>query len=154
MKAVLVSAAAMLLALAAGAGQEKPAPEKAKDPRFPEGYTIPVEEAQRPNPVKVTETSIAAGARFYSTQCAMCHGKTGDGKGDLAEQMGLKMPDWRKPESLQKFTDGELFYILTNGMGKMPAEGDRTPDEKKWNVINYLRSISKSKEGEKPAPKP
>ena len=64
------------------------------------------------------------------------------------------MPDCRKPETLAKFSDGELFYILTNGMGKMPAEGDRTPDEKKWNVINYMRSLSKPKEGGTPAPKP
>jgi len=154
MKAVLVSTAALLVALAAGAVQQKPAEEKPKDARFPEGYSIPAEEAQRANPVKPTEASVAAGARFYSSQCAMCHGKDGDGKGDLAEQMELKLPDYRKPESLGKFTDGELFYILTKGMGKMPPEGDRTPDEKKWNVINYLRSLSKPKEGEKPAPKP
>ena len=154
MRAFWVVAAAFCVTVAAGAGQEKPAGEKAKDPRLPEGYTIPAKEAQAANPVKPTEASIAAGGKFYSSQCAMCHGKGGDGKGDLAQQMELKMPDYRKPESLAKFTDGELFYILTNGMGKMPAEGDRTPEEKKWNVINYLRSLSKSNEGEKPAAKP
>jgi mono/diheme cytochrome c family protein len=154
MKAVLVSTAALLVALAAGAFQQKPSEEKPKDSRFPEGYTIPEKDAQMANPVKPTEASLAAGGKFYSSQCAMCHGKGGDGKGDLAEQMGLKMPDYRKPGSLAKFTDGELFYILTNGMGKMPAEGDRTPDEKKWNVINYLRSLSKAKEGEPAASKP
>ena len=154
MKAFLVSAAALCLAFAAGAGQEKPAAEKAKDSRLPEGYTIPATDAQLANPVKPTEASIAAGAKFYSSQCAMCHGKDGDGKGDLAQQMELKIPDYRKPESLAKFTDGELFYILSKGMGKMPPEGDRTPEEKKWNVINYLRSLSRSKEGEKSAPKP
>jgi mono/diheme cytochrome c family protein len=154
MRTLLAGAAALGLALAAGAGQEKPAGEKAKAPRFPEGYSIPAKDAQLPNPVKPTEASIAAGARFYSSQCAMCHGKDGDGKGDLAQQMELKIPDYRKPESLAKFTDGELFYILSNGMGKMPAEGNRTPDEKKWNVINYLRSLSKSREGGSAAPKP
>jgi len=154
MRAFLAGAAAVCLAVAAGAGQEKPAGTKGKDPRFPEGYTIPEKDAQLPNPVKPTEISIAVGAKFYSSQCSMCHGKDGDGKGDLAEQMGLKLPDYRKPESLAKFTDGELFYILTNGMGKMPAEGNRTPEEKKWNVINYLRSLSKAKEGGAPETKP
>ena len=142
MRGALVFSAVLCVAIAAGARQDK-----GKDTRFPEGYTIPEKDAEMSNPVKPTEGSIAAGGKFYSSQCAMCHGKTGDGKGDLAEQMGLKMPDYRRPESLAKFTDGELFYILTNGMGKMPAEGDRTPDEKKWNVINYLRSLSKQKEG-------
>jgi len=154
MRAFLAGAAVLCLAVVAGAGQEKPAAEKEKGSRLPEGYTIPAKDAQLPNPVKPTEASIAAGGRFYSSQCAMCHGKDGDGKGDLAQQMELKIPDYRKPESLAKFTDGELFYILTNGMGKMPAEGDRTPEEKKWNVINYLRSFSKPKEAGTPAPKP
>lgn len=149
-----VGAAAVCLAVAASAGQEKPAAEKAKDPRFPEGYSIPAKDAQMPNPAKPTEASVAAGGKYYSSQCAMCHGKDGDGKGDLAQQMQLKMLDLRKHESLGKFTDGELFYILTNGMGKMPAEGDRTPDEKKWNVINYLRSLSKAKEEGTPPAKP
>ncbi len=149
MRGALVFSAVLCVAIAAGARQDK-----GKDARFPEGYAIPEKDAQMSNPVKPTEGSIAAGGKFYSSQCAMCHGKEGDGKGDLAEQMGLKMPDYRKPESLAKFTDGELFYILTNGMGKMPAEGDRTPDEKKWNVINYLRSLSRQKEGGTEGAKP
>ena len=154
MKPVLAAAAAVFLALFAHTGQQKPEDAKPKESRPPEGYTIPAEDAQRANPVKPTESSIAAGGKFYSSQCAMCHGTDGDGKGDLAVQMELKMLDYRQPESLAKFTDGELFYILTKGKDKMPAEGDRTPDEKKWNVINYLRSLAKPKAGEKPAPKP
>ena len=154
MKPVLAAAAAVFLALSAHTGQQKPEEAKPKESRPPEGYTIPVEDAQRANPVKPTESSIAAGGKFYSSQCAMCHGKDGDGKGDLAVQMELKMLDYRQPESLAKFSDGELFYILTKGKDKMPAEGDRTADEKKWNVINYLRSLAKPKAGEKPAPKP
>ena len=154
MKPFLFSAAAMFVAIAVAAGQQKAAPEKTKDSHLPAGYTIPAQEVQRANPVKPTEVSIAAGAKYYSSQCAMCHGKDGDGKGDLAVQMELKISDYRKPESLAPFTDGELFYILTNGMGKMVGEGERTPEEKKWNVINYLRSLSKTNEKEKPAANP
>ena len=145
MRAIFASSAIALLALAASAGQQNPAPEKSKEPHLPPGYVIPEQEVKRENPVKPTEASIAAGGKFYSTQCAMCHGKDGDGKGELAAQMELKMRDLRKAESLAAFTDGELFYILTNGMGKMIGEGDRTPEAKKWNVINYMRSLSKPK---------
>lgn len=154
MKWLFISAAAAFLALVGGAGQQTPTPDKPKSSHLPEGYTIPEQAAQHPNPVKPTETSIAAGAKFYSSQCAMCHGKNGDGKGDLAVELGLNILDYRKPESLAPYTDGELFYILTNGMGKMPGEGDRTPEPKRWSVINYLRSLSKGKQGAKPAPRP
>ena len=87
MRAFLASAAGVFLALAAGAAQQASAPEKSKDNHLPAGYTIPAQEVQRANPVKPTEISIAAGAKYYSSQCAMCHGKDGDGKGDLAVQL-------------------------------------------------------------------
>jgi len=154
MKSIHVMVAAGLLAAlcVAAAPQDKSAAAKKQDPRFPEGYSIPEKEAQRANPVKPTEAGLAAAKKYYASQCAMCHGKEGDGKGDLAVTMELKIPDYRKPESLAKFTDGELFYIYTKGMGKMPAEEDRTSDEMKWQVINFLRAMAKPEPA--PAPKP
>ena len=156
MRQILAVAAAGLLVALCGmaAPQQKPGAGSKQDARLPEGYSIPPEAAKRANPLKPTEPVLAAAKKYYSSQCAMCHGKDGDGKGDLAEDMQLKIQDYRKPESLAKFTDGELFYILTNGMGKMPAEGDRTPDDGKWGVILYLRSLAKAEPEQKPAPKP
>jgi hypothetical protein len=29
--------------------------------------------------------------------------------------MKLNLKDWRNPDSLAKMTDGELFYVITNG---------------------------------------
>ena len=45
----------------------------------------------------------------------MCHGKDGDGNGDLATDMKLKLLDYRDPASLKDLTDGDLFYIIKNG---------------------------------------
>ena len=58
----------------------------------------------------------------------MCHGPKGDGKGDIVDSMKLTMHDWREPASLEGKTDGELFYIITKGKGKMMGEGDRVPE--------------------------
>ena len=52
---------------------------------------------------------------MYGYHCAMCHGKDGDGKGDLAEQMKLNLKNWPNASSISKYTDGELFYVVTNG---------------------------------------
>lgn len=74
----------------------------------------------------------------------MCHGKDGDGKGDLAAQMKLELNDWCNPSSISKLTDGELFCIITNGRGKMVGgEGDRTKEEVRWNLVNLVRSFGK-----------
>jgi len=61
--------------------------------------------------------------------------------------MKLQLSDWQNPESISKYTDGALFYIITNGRGKMVGgEGDRTKEEVRWNLVNLVRSFGKKKE--------
>jgi mono/diheme cytochrome c family protein len=144
---VIASASVLLLGLAAGSlaglaktrearsqvqqGNETPAP-------------IPPEDAARKNPVKATPEGTAAAKKLFGYHCAMCHGVDGDGKGDLAVEMKLNLKDWRDPNALAKMTDGELFYIVTNGRGKMTGgEGDRTSEEARWNLVNYVRAFGK-----------
>jgi mono/diheme cytochrome c family protein len=115
---------------------------------------IPPEEAARKNPVPSTPEGLAEARRFYKYQCTMCHGENGDGKGDLVETMKLKMNDWRDASSMEGRTDGELFYILTNGRGAMVGEGDRTKEVIRWNLINLVRSFSKKDSKEKAAETP
>jgi mono/diheme cytochrome c family protein len=106
---------------------------------------IPQEEVDRKNPIELNSASIAEGKRLYSaTDCALCHGKDGDGKGVLAKDINMNLHDWRKPESLAHFTDGELSYLVLKGKGRMPAyEGKETP-EQVWHIVDYLRSMPAS----------
>lgn len=107
-------------------------------------YAIPLDAAQKANPVKPTTASLARAKQIYGYDCALCHGEKGDGKGDLAGDMKAKMLDYRDPASLKGMTDGELFYIIYKGKGQMtPEEGRAKPDEV-WNLVLYLRSMSKS----------
>ena len=103
---------------------------------------IPQEEVDRKNPVESNPASIAEGKRLYgATDCALCHGKDGDGKGVLAKDINMNLHDWRKPESLLHVTDGELSYLVLKGKGRMPAyDGKETP-EQVWQIINYVRSM-------------
>lgn len=126
----------------------KPAPASSSTAEF----KIPPEAAKLPNPVKPTPSSLAQGKKSYGYDCAVCHGKDGDGKGDLAGDMNLKLADYREPAALKDFTDGELFYIIKNGKGQMTGEGDRAKSEEIWNLVNYIRSLAK-KGGAAP-PKP
>ncbi|HKW60916.1 MAG TPA: c-type cytochrome [Candidatus Acidoferrum sp.] len=106
------------------------------------------DDVAKKNPVASTAESLAEARKFFGYNCAMCHGKTGDGKGDLAADMKLELRDWRDPASLEKLTDGELFWIITNGKGKMPGEGDRDREKMRWNYVNLVRSFAKKGVGE------
>jgi mono/diheme cytochrome c family protein len=120
---------------------------KSQDPQEAPPAPIPAEAAAKKNPVKPTSEGITAARKLYGYHCAMCHGAEGDGKGELATDMKLKLKDWRDANSLAKMTDGELFYIVTNGRGKMVGgEGDRTSEETRWNLVNLVRSFAKKED--------
>jgi mono/diheme cytochrome c family protein len=104
------------------------------------------------NPVKPTPDSIAQGKKVYGYDCAMCHGVDGDGKGDLAVDMKLKLLDYRDPASLKDKTDGDLFRVIQKGKDAMPQEGDRAKPDGIWNLVNYVRSFAKKDETPKDKP--
>jgi mono/diheme cytochrome c family protein len=126
----------------------EPSPSQEKS-GSPESKMSP-EEAARKNPVTPTPEGLAEVRKLFGYNCAMCHGKTGDGKGDLVADMKLELHDWRDASSIEKMTDGELFWIISNGKGKMPGEGDRTAEKVRWNFVNLVRSFAKKSAGDKP----
>ncbi len=147
--ALLVALAGSALA-APQAAQEPSPPSQAKPAAPPEvSFVIPTEAAQKTNPVKATPESVEAGKRLFVTQCAMCHGKEGDGKGDLAVELKWEVKDWRNPETLKDKTDGALFYLLTAGKGHMPGQEKRMTDTQKWNLVNFIRSLARRGEESK-----
>jgi mono/diheme cytochrome c family protein len=111
-------------------------------PAAPHPAAMSAEDKARKNPVKFTENSVARGKKIYITQCALCHGDKGDGKGELASDMKLTMPDFTKPDTLKDRTDGEIFTIIGTGQDPMPPQAGRMTDERRWNLVNYLRAVS------------
>jgi mono/diheme cytochrome c family protein len=109
------------------------------------------EDVAKKNPIAPTAEGLAEARKLYGYDCAMCHSKNGDGKGDLAADMKLELRDWRDASTLEKMTDGELFFIISNGKGKMTGgEGDRSTEKMRWNLVNLVRSFGKKGAGEKP----
>ena len=104
---------------------------------------IPPEAANQSNPVKPSPESLAKGKKIYGWDCAACHGKEGDGKGEITDLKG--MVDFTDPAVLKGYTDGELFYIIQKGKGDMPPEGARAKPDDLWNLVNYIRSFAKKK---------
>jgi mono/diheme cytochrome c family protein len=113
----------------------------------PESGTVSATASVAPNtqnPVKATAASQDKAKALFAVDCAMCHGDNGNGKSDLATSMNLTLPDFTDPKTLANMQDWELFNIIRGGKDKMPPEGvGRANDAEIWNVIIYLRSLSK-----------
>jgi YHS domain-containing protein/cytochrome c5 len=105
-------------------------------------WMAPKEEAAKPNPVAATEASIARGKELYVEKCAICHGQGGGGDGALAASLEPKPADLTGTVT-RMHPDGDLFYKISKGKGVMPAWEPTLSGEDRWNLVNFIRSLSK-----------
>ena len=128
--------------------QEKPAETPvaatttppATSPAAASPATAPV---KKDNPVKSSPEVLAAAKKVFGYDCAMCHGDSGNGKGDLVESMSLKMKDWHDPAVLSGISDGDIYDLIVKGKDKMVGEGDRLAPAKVWGLVHYVRSFQR-----------
>jgi mono/diheme cytochrome c family protein len=113
-----------------------------EQPGSTEKWTAPAAEARKKNPVAVSESSLAAGQKIYVKRCVACHGKTGNGDGPDAADLGIHPAKLSDP-LIREETDGALFWKITVGKKPMPNYGSRLSPTDRWNVINYLRSLAR-----------
>lgn len=105
---------------------------------------VPSGDRDRKNPVPRTAEVVAFGMGHYADHCAACHGNDGSGETAIGVGMYPKPPDMRLPPT-QSLTDGELFYIIENGirLTGMPAWGDGTTEgaQGSWHLVHLIRKL-------------
>jgi cytochrome c oxidase cbb3-type subunit III len=102
------------------------------------------EAAKIANPIASTSESIAAGKRTYQRLCLQCHGLEGKGDGGGAGGGGqpadLTDDVWDYGGS-----DGEIFSVVRDGTSAdMQGYADQIKDADIWNLVNYLRTLSRT----------
>ena len=103
-------------------------------------WSAPAAEARKTKPVAANESSLTAGQKIYVKRCISCHGKTGNGDGPNAADLGIHPAKLSDP-TIRAETDGELFWKITVGKKPMPSYATRLSPTDRWNVINYFRSL-------------
>jgi ribosomal protein L24E len=139
---VLLVSAVLLAGFSASHARQSTQDNSGKSKAGADEYKVPAEAAARVNPIKSSAEGLAEARKVYGYDCEMCHGGKGDGKGDVVESMKLTMHDWHDPATLANISDGEIFYIITKGKGKMMAEGERVPEKLRWNLVNLVRAMA------------
>jgi mono/diheme cytochrome c family protein len=104
---------------------------------------MPAAAKNRPNPVAGSKEVLDEAMAHWADHCAVCHGNDGAGQVEMGRGMYPHAPDMRK-ESTQKLSDGELFYIIENGirLSGMPAWGGGEDDEEdSWKLVQFIRHL-------------
>ena len=95
------------------------------------------------NPIPADKTALADGKAMYTANCAPCHGDKGRGDGPAAAALNPKPAD-HSSATVQSETDGSLFWKLSEGRNPMPSYKKILTDKQRWELINYIRTLSKS----------
>ena len=82
----------------------------------------------------------ADGAALFKSKCAMCHGPDASGQTPMGKS--LKLKDLHSAE-VQKMTDKELFMLISDGKGKMPAFKAKLSQADIDAVVSYIHSLGK-----------
>jgi mono/diheme cytochrome c family protein len=100
-------------------------------------WEAPASEKTKKNP----GGNVAAGKKLAETNCVSCHGASGKGDGPAAAALNPKPADWTSPR-VQKETDGELFWKISNGRGPMPP-WKHLSEKERWDLVTYVKSLGK-----------
>ncbi len=104
--------------------------------------SIPGAAKKAKNPVKATPDALASGTKYYSENCAVCHGNDGAGRTNPAKGLSPDVPDLRATP-VQKLTDGEIFYLIRNGIRFTGMPGWDFQDQEIWKLVLVTRQLPK-----------
>lgn len=96
------------------------------------------------NPFPITPQLLHRGQERFNIYCSPCHGREADGNG-ITKKLGVMMTvaNLQDPR-IVKYTDGEIFYVITHGRNTMYPYGPNVPAEDRWAIIAYLRALQLS----------
>jgi mono/diheme cytochrome c family protein len=103
------------------------------------------------NPVPVGDAVVKEGMEHFADHCAVCHGNDGSGDTEMGRGLYPRAPDMRLLAT-QNLSDGELFYIIENGvrLTGMPAwsTGTKEGETSSWHLVHFIRHLPKLSEEE------
>jgi mono/diheme cytochrome c family protein len=93
-------------------------------------------------PVPNNEALLERGRQRYVIYCQPCHDARGEGRGILFQRGNVPTASFHD-EKILKYPDGQIFDVMTNGMGLMPSYKWPIPASDRWAIIAYIRELER-----------
>jgi mono/diheme cytochrome c family protein len=112
--------------------------------RTARNLSIPRKARLEKNPWTGTADVLKEARESFVDRCAVCHGPDGSGETQVGSNLYPKVPDLRTPRT-QKLTDGEIRYIIRNGVRLTGMPGWAKPHDEQgddsWKLVIFIRSL-------------
>jgi mono/diheme cytochrome c family protein len=91
-----------------------------------------------------SEATLKVGLKYFTTNCAICHGDHAEGGAKLpvGSKMALPPPSLHS-DKIMGWTDGQIYHVITMGQGVMGPYSSHIPQRYRWQVVNYIRTLQK-----------
>ena len=139
----LIAAAAASVMHGGLSSRAKPTPLEAMMAREVRHMAIPKSARKLQNPVAETPENLRDARLHFADHCAICHANDGSCDTPFGHNLYPKPPDLRR-EQTQKLADGEIFWIIENGVRftGMPAfGGSHGSEEDSWKLVRFIRHL-------------
>jgi mono/diheme cytochrome c family protein len=100
----------------------------------------PPEAKNLKSPIPATPENIAEARDHFADHCAICHGNDGIGKTQIGSGLYPPPPDLRQART-QNLGDGEVFYIIKNGIRFTGMPGWSHEDDENWKLVLFIRHL-------------
>jgi mono/diheme cytochrome c family protein len=94
-------------------------------------------------PLSLTPQLLQRGRERFEIYCAVCHGASGDGQGEVV-QRGYPAPPTYHSERLRNAPIGHFYDVITNGYGVMYPYATRIEPKDRWAIAAYVRALQLS----------
>ncbi|MCD2258634.1 c-type cytochrome [Psychroserpens luteolus] len=103
-----------------------------------EGYILAKETLT--NPLDSTQIDNPRGGRLYDIYCGICHGKKGDGQGNLVKREKiLGVPSY--DDAGRAITVGSIYHTIYYGKNSMGSYANQLNEEERWQVVDYVLKL-------------
>jgi mono/diheme cytochrome c family protein len=109
---------------------------------YAQDWLVPADQKNKVNPQEYNLANVNKGKDLYLKNCKSCHG-------DAGKNNALPLvppPVDVTSEKMQKNTEGELYYKITNGRLAMPQFKTTISDDDRWRIVNYISNFSPKKQ--------
>jgi mono/diheme cytochrome c family protein len=96
------------------------------------------------NPLLDSAEDLRDARRHFADHCAVCHANDGSGDSMMGNGLYPKPPDLRRSPT-QELSDGELFWIIENGVRFTGMPAFASPDHggqvESWKLVHFIRHL-------------
>ncbi len=142
MRPLATFATAIFILGLTGCKATSPSKAEAKTVTFAKHHVF-VRNKNEKNPIAYTRANWEDGKEAFSHYCIACHGNDGQNTGvPFIDHISPPIPSLAS-EDVQSYTDGQLKWILDNGIypSGMPGSKGTLSDDELWSIVVFLRHL-------------